>query len=331
MNNMTSMDPYQYTIKQAVSFGGIGLHSGKPVNLTIRPAEVNSGIRFTRSDIEEGATIPASMNLVIDTRLATTIAEKDTSVSTTEHLLAALSGLGIDNVTIELDASEIPIMDGSAGPFVRLFKKVERQRQNGLKKLLKITKEIVVRDGDKEVRLLPYDGLKITYEIDFDHALIRRQSYTIEMSPKKFAEEIATARTFGFIKDVEKLKENGLALGGSLENAIVVDKDGVLNRGGLRFSDEFVRHKILDLLGDLTLLGYPLLGHVFASKSGHGQHLQLMREIAARPDCWEFVKFEHAGGKKRLQKAVTSTKAAGNRILPFLMPSSPLSGDSCPA
>jgi UDP-3-O-[3-hydroxymyristoyl] N-acetylglucosamine deacetylase len=325
------MDPYQHTINKAVSLCGIGLHSGKAVNLTIRPAEVNSGIRFRRSDLTDAATIPASMSLVVDTMLATTIAEKETAIATTEHLLAALSGLEIDNATIELDATEVPIMDGSAGPFVHLLKKVERRRQNGFRRLLRITDEIAIRDGDKEIKLVPHDGLKVTYEIDFDHALIQRQSYTIELSPLKFAREIATARTFGFMKDVEKLKENGFALGGSLENAVVVDRDGVLNQGGLRFNDEFVRHKILDLLGDLTLLGCPVLGHVIASKSGHSQHLQLMREIALRPDCWEFVNFEHNGDRKYLQSVVTSTKSASHKILPFLVPASPLRGESCPA
>jgi UDP-3-O-[3-hydroxymyristoyl] N-acetylglucosamine deacetylase len=325
------MDPYQHTIKRDVSFCGIGLHTGKPVNLTIRPAEVNSGIRFVRSDVRESVTIPASMNLVVDTRLATTIAEKELEVATTEHLLAALSGLGIDNATIELDASEVPIMDGSAGPFVHILKRVERRQQNAFKRMLKVTREISIKDGDKEIRLLPHDGLKITYHIDFDHDLIRSQSYTIDLSPRKFAEEIATARTFGFLKDVERLKENGFALGGSLENAVVVDRDGVLNQGGLRFSNEFVRHKILDLLGDLTLLGCPLLGHVIASKSGHSQHLQLMREIALRPASWEFVEFERIGNKRRLQEVVTSTRSAGKMIMPFLMPPPPLAGESCPA
>lgn len=325
------MEPFQHTIRKAVSLRGIGLHSGKPVKLTIKPAEVNSGIRFMRSDIMASAAIPASMNLVVDTRLATTIAEKETAIATTEHLLAALSGLEIDNAVIELDAAEVPIMDGSAGPFVRLLKKVDRRRQKGFRRMLRITDEIAIRDGFKEIRLLPHDGLKITYEIDFDHSLIQRQSYSIELSPRKFAEEIATARTFGFMKDVERLKENGFALGGSLDNAVVVDRDGVLNNGGLRFNDEFVRHKILDLLGDLTLLGCPLLGHVIASRSGHSQHLQLMREIALRPDCWEFVKYERTGDRKYLQSAVNTTKAAGNKILPFLVPCPPLGGESCPA
>jgi UDP-3-O-[3-hydroxymyristoyl] N-acetylglucosamine deacetylase len=324
---MSSLDPYQHTIKKAVSMRGVGLHSGKAVNLTIKPAEVDSGIRFVRSDVETTTAIPASMNLVVDTRLATTIAQDETAVATTEHLLAALSGLNIDNAIVELDAPEVPIMDGSAGPFVHLLRKADRRRQKSFKRLLKITDEIVVRDGDKEIRVVPHDGLKVTYEIDFDHDLIRRQIYNVELSPKKFAEEIAMARTFGFMEEVEKLKENGFALGGSLENAVVVDRDGVLNREGLRFSDEFVRHKILDLLGDLTLLGCPLLGHVIGARSGHRQHLLLMQEIALRSDCWEFVKFERYGDSKRLKEVVAST---GNMFLPFLVPHS-LTGDSCPA
>jgi UDP-3-O-[3-hydroxymyristoyl] N-acetylglucosamine deacetylase len=325
MKPMSSLDPHQHTIKKAVSMRGIGLHSGKAVNLTIRPAEVDSGIRFVRSDV--AVAIPASMSLVVDTRLATTIARNDTAIATTEHLLAALSGLGIDNAVIELDAPEVPIMDGSAGPFVHLLRKADRRRQKGFRRLLKITDEIVVRDGDKEIRVVPHQGLKVTCEIDFDHELIRRQRYTIELSPKKFADEIAMARTFGFMEDVEKLKENGFALGGSLENAVVVARGGVLNREGLRFSDEFVRHKILDILGDLALLGCPLLGHVIASRSGHRQHLLLMQEIARRPECWEFVKLQDHGDKKHLKEAVTST---GNLFMPILVPPS-LAGDSCPA
>lgn len=315
------METCQYTINKKVSFAGVGLHSGKRVKLAIKPAKLNSGICFVRSDLDRKVTIPASMDRIVDTFLATTISnDNNVRISTTEHLMAALYGLGIDNAVIELDSDEVPIMDGSAGPFVRMLSKVERRQQKAGKRVIKITKEISCKNGDKEIRILPHDGLKLTCEIDFDHTLIRDQSYTIEVSPEKFIKEIASARTFGFLDEVEKLRANGLALGGSLENAIVVDSNGVLNVGGLRFTDEFVRHKVLDLLGDLALLGCPLQGHVIASKSGHTQHFELMKEIAARPDCWEFVTLEKGEQKDVLKRVVQSTKATGNKIVPFLMP-----------
>lgn len=327
------MDMYQHTIAKKIRVGGIGLHSGRPVSLTIKPAKANSGIRFVRADLEKKAIIPAVMGRIVDTNLATTIASDEAAVSTTEHLMAALFGLGIDNALIELDGSEVPIMDGSAGPFVHVLKKVRRRRQKSSRKMIKITREIVCRDGDRVVRILPCKGFKVTCEIDFAHDSIGRQDYTINISAKRFVDEIASARTFGFMDDVERLQENGLALGGSLDNAVVMDEAGVVNKGGLRFSDEFVRHKVLDLVGDLALLGCPVLGHVVASKSGHAQHFGLMREIVAHPECWEFVKFEKQGAKRTIKRVVTTTKTAGNKLLPFLVPpaSQPLAGDSCPA
>ena len=195
---------------------------------------------------------------------------------------------------------------------------------------IRITREIVYREGDKEVRVLPYDGLKLTCNIEFDHKLIRNQSYTVELSPEKFAEEIASARTFGFMDQVEMLRQNGYALGGSLENAVVIDEDGVVNEDGLRFSDEFVRHKILDLVGDLALLGCPLLGHVIATKSGHSQHLELMKKIAASPDCWQIVELAPDGESDFLEKLVSTTMSAGSRILPFLVPPADADEAACP-
>lgn len=322
-NILKKVNPYQHTLKREVAFAGIGLHSGKPVNMVIKPARPDSGIRFIRTDINQEMSILAFMDRVVDTRLATTIAEKDIAISTTEHLLATFAGMGIDNAIVELDGAEVPIMDGSAGPFVHIFKRIDRKCQKAYRKILKITKEISVQDGDKMIRIMPYNGMKISCDIDFNHDCIQRQAYTFEVSPKKFIKEIATARTFGFLDEVEKLRENGFALGGSLDNAVVVDKLGVLNEGGLRFADEFVRHKILDLIGDLALLGYPLLGHVVASKSGHGQHLELMKQIAAHPDCWEFVKFEKSKDGV-LAKVVTTTrattKAAGDMLAPLIIP-----------
>ncbi len=326
------MNSFQHTIKKQVSFCGIGLHSGRPVNMTILPAGRNCGIRFVRTDLEEVMTIPAFMNRVVDTTLATTIGKQNAVISTTEHLLAALYGLGIDNAVIEIDGPEVPIMDGSAGPFVHILKKIGRRRQKAARRMIKITKKIAYQAEGKSIKVVPHEGLKITCEIDFDHELIRKQSYSVELEPDTFAKEIATARTFGFMEEVERLRENGLALGGSLDNAIVVDQFGVLNKGGLRFSDEFARHKVLDLIGDLALLGFPLLGHIIAHKSGHGQHLQLMHAIAANPDCWEYVEIGRQGESKVLARVTTTTKAAGNKILPFLIPSSSvLAGGPCSA
>jgi len=327
------MEPFQYTIRKKISIAGIGLHSGMPVNLTIKPAQVDSGIRFIRLDLGKESSVPAFMNRVVDTSLATTIAEQETAVSTTEHLLGALAGLGVDNAIVELDGAEVPIMDGSAGPFVHLLKKVQRRRQKAPKRVLKIVKEIFCEDGDKWIRVLPYDGLKITCEIDFAHELIGKQVYSIDMTPQRFAKEIASARTFGFMEEVAKLKEHGYALGGSLDNAVVVDQFGVLNEEGLRFADEFVRHKVLDLVGDLALLGCPLMGHVIASKAGHAQHLRMMQAIASHPDCWQFVRLEKKDDDTVFERVITSTKAAGNKILPFLALPSPaaLAGGSCAA
>lgn len=317
------MEIYQHTIERAVSFFGVGLHSGQPVKMVIKPAKANSGFRFLRTDLDRQVTIPAFMDRVVDTRLATTLAEQEIIISTTEHLLAALVGLGIDNALIELDAAELPIMDGSAGPFVHVLKKMARKPQNALRRLLKITKTIVFQDGDRQVTISPYEGLKLSCEIEFDHNLIRKQTYTFELSADRFVKEIASARTFGFMEEYEKLKENGYARGGSLDNAVVVDRFGVLNEGGLRFADEFVRHKVLDLLGDLALLGCNLLGHVQARKSGHTQHLGLMKAIAAHPECWQFIELSAPGEDGMLERLVTTTMAAGNRILPFLVPPTP--------
>jgi len=320
-----NMDLYQHTLKKPVRFEGVGLHSGKPVSLAVRPAAADHGIRFKLAGQE--ATMPASVDRVVDTRLATTIAEKNMVFSTTEHLLAALSGLGIDNAIVELDNSEVPIMDGSARHFVDNLKKVSRKRQKSCRKVLRITKPIVFKDGDRMVSIEPYDGLKISCEIDFNHKLIKRQSYTLEVSPKRFAEEIASARTFGFIEQIEQLKASGYALGGSLENAIVVDADGVINEDGLRYADEFVRHKVLDLLGDLALLGCSLMGHVTAKRSGHGQHLAFMQEIAKHPDCWEIVEC----GKSTNGSGVRKSQQKNGKGLPFFLNPDMLLNKGCPA
>lgn len=314
------MDKWQHTIKKTVSFAGVGLHSGMPVKLYVKPAEPNTGIRFVRSDLPDKRTIPASIYRVSDTRLATTLAHDDVKVSTTEHLLAALSGMDIDNAVIELDNDEVPIMDGSAAPFVHVLKKAGRLRQKSARLIMKIIRPIEITNGDSFVRIEPYNGFKVSGEINFDHDLVRKQTFSLEVDRRTFMDEIASARTFGFLHEVEYLRQNGKALGGSLENAIVIDRAEILNTEGLRFSDEFVRHKILDLIGDMALLGCPVLGHIHASKAGHAQHLQLMQEIVDHPECWQFVKWTNEGEESVLEKVVMSTKMAGSKILPYLVP-----------
>ncbi|MGV1098688.1 UDP-3-O-acyl-N-acetylglucosamine deacetylase [Thiovibrio sp. JS02] len=324
------MDSFQHTIKRAVKFAGIGLHSGKPATLSVLPGEENSGIRFVRSDLQQSLPVPAFMDRIVDTRLATTITTDEDVIATTEHILSALFGLGIDNAVIALDGPEVPIMDGSAGPFVHILRKVGRRRQSACKWMLKITKEISYADGDTFVKILPHDGFKVTCEIDFNHHLIRRQKFSCELTPNNFAHEIAPARTFGFLDQVERLRQNGLALGGSLANAVVIDDDGIVNAEGLRFADEFARHKALDVIGDLALLGFPLLGHVVARKSGHGHHFALMKQLAAQPDRWDLIAYEREGKNKVLAKVASSTKEASDKLLSYLLPPSiALAGEPC--
>lgn len=318
------MESFQHTLKKSIRFGGIGLHSGKTASLAIHPGEANSGIRLLRSDLGQSEPTPAFMDQVLDTRMATTLAAGDNaSVATIEHLLAALVGMGIDNALIEIDGDEVPIMDGSAAPFVRVLRRIGRRRQTAPKWMIRFKREVVYRDGQgASLRIEPYDGFKVTCRIDFDHARIGAQEVQFEVNPRCFADEIASARTFGFARDVEKLRANGLALGGSLDNAVVMDDAGVLNAGGLRFANEFARHKALDLIGDLALLGFPILGHVVAEKSGHGHHLGLMREVAAHPEAWSIVAYEKQGECQVLRQLALTTKAVGDRILPYLLPPS---------
>lgn len=313
------IDPHQYTLKKTVSCCGVGLHSGRTVNLTIKPAPIDNGIRFFRSDMMPGQHIKAHMDKVVDTRLATTIGEDIYTISTTEHLMAALRGYGVDNADIELDANEIPIMDGSAEPFFLLMKKSGKQRQAGLRKVLRITSPITYSDGDKSMTITPYNGFKVTGEIAFDDTLIRTQKYSINLYADRFDKEIARARTFGYVEQVEELWANGLAQGGTLENVIAIhwNRKSILNEDGLRFDDEFIRHKVLDLIGDLALLGCPVLGHVQAYKVGHTQHLAFMQALANSPQCWELIEMKKNGAHSVLDQFVTSTKAAGDIIMPF--------------
>ncbi len=320
MQTFSQISPYQSTIKKTVHCSGVGLHSGKQIKLSLSPAGANTGIRFIRSDIEGQNLVPAFMNRVTDTTMATTLSEGNVSVATTEHLLAALNGLSIDNIIIEVDGPEVPIMDGSSVPFVELLRDAGIRQQKSYRRLVKITREISFREGDKYISIYPYDGFKVTAEINFQHDTIKRQVYSVAVSPKKFVDEISKARTFGFLEDVKKLQENGLALGASLDNAVGIDENGVLNKEGLRYENEFVRHKIVDIIGDMTLLGCPVLGHIVAYKSGHGQHLKLMETIAATPEAWEFVELKKDGHLSVLNKVVSRTKAAGSRLLPILAP-----------
>ncbi|MBU4151374.1 MAG: UDP-3-O-acyl-N-acetylglucosamine deacetylase [Proteobacteria bacterium] len=309
------MEIYQHTVKKPVSFIGTGLHSGQPVKITVSPARAYHGIRFKRYGSDD--SMPAFVDRVVDTSLATTIAERGMVVSTTEHLLAALMGLGIDNVLVELDGTEVPIMDGSAAPFVEGLRRVSRTKQKACRRILKIIKPIRCQEGDKVISITPYDGFKLTCHIGFNHAVVQSQSYSVDVSPEKFCDEISSARTFGFIEQVEALQATGYALGGSLKNAVVIGQQGVINEEGLRFGDEFARHKILDLLGDLALLGCYLQGHVEATKSGHGQHLALMKAIVANPECWQCVEPDQCSEGGMLETLVSSMNV-GTVMFPFL-------------
>ena len=278
----------QKTINKSVKTSGIGLHSGKKVNLTFNPAPENTGIVFRRVD-KDYYPIKADVSYVSKLVHATNLTRNGVSIATTEHLLATLIGLGIDNIFVDIDAEETPIMDGSASAFVYLLKEAGIKEQKAEKKFLRIKKPKHFLKGDRRISVYPYNGFKVSYTIEFDHPLIRRQTRTIDLdNAGEFEEEIAPARTFGFLKDVEMLRKNGLALGGSLDNAIVISSDRILNNH-LRFADEFVRHKILDVIGDIALLGYPILGHVVAYKAGHEIHTSLAKEIKNDPESYEIV------------------------------------------
>jgi len=287
------MDLRQRTVAQEVSCTGKGLHTGKKVKLTIRPTPPNSGITFERVDISPSSIVKASFDNVIATNMATTIGFNGYSVSTVEHIMAAFFGMGIDNALVQIDGEEVPIMDGSAAPFVFLLKNAGVTVQNSNKKFLVVKKPVKVEDGNRSVHLYPSNELKITYKIDFNHPLIKDQTYELCFSQSSFIQEISKARTFGFLKDVETLQNNGLAQGGSLDNAIVVDEFRVLNADGLRYKDEFVRHKILDFIGDLAIIGHVPIGHFVVERSGHTLNQQLLRKFMAEEKCREVVRFRN--------------------------------------
>ena len=286
----------QRTLKSLIGASGVGLHTGQKVKMTLRPAPPDTGIVFRRIDLASPIDFPARAELVGDTRMASCLVRDGVRVSTVEHLMSALSGLGVDNAYVDLDAPELPIMDGSASPFVLLIQQAGIEEQAAPKRFLRVMRRVEVRNGDKWARLEPYDGFKLSFSIDFRHPVIERstQSVSVDFAETSYLKEIARARTFGFMHEVEELRESGLALGGGLDNAVVLDEHRVLNAEGLRFADEFIRHKLLDAIGDLYLLGKPLLGAFSAHKSGHALHNRLLRALLADQTAFETVTFERA-------------------------------------
>ena len=286
----------QRTLRNTIRATGVGLHSGEKVYLTLRPAPVNTGIVFRRVDLDPVVEILARAENVGDTTLSTTLVKGDVRVSTVEHLLSAMAGLGIDNCYVELSAAEVPIMDGSAGPFVFLIQSAGIEEQKAAKRFIRIKRPVTVRDGDKVASLLPFAGFKVSFTIDFDHPVFRDRSAHAELdfSSTSFVKEVSRARTFGFMHEIEYLRSKGLAQGGSVDNAIVIDEYRILNEDGLRYEDEFVKHKVLDAIGDLYLLGYSLIGEFRAHKSGHALNNASLRTLMAERDAWEMVTFEDA-------------------------------------
>ncbi|MEJ2200182.1 MAG: UDP-3-O-acyl-N-acetylglucosamine deacetylase, partial [Desulfuromonadaceae bacterium] len=297
---------YQCTCAQPTTISGIGLHSGQMINMTLRPAEAGTGIVFHRTEGERTVSIEAISANVVDTRLATVLGKSGLTVSTVEHLLAALCAYGIDNLHIDIDGPEVPIMDGSARGFVKVLQQVGLRSLPRSRKFLAIRKPVSVIDGEKRVSVIPSRFFRVTADIAFDHPAIGLQHRSVKVNKELFQRDLAPARTFGFLKEVEYLKANGLARGGSLENAVVIGDEGVLNPEGLRFQDEFVRHKILDAIGDFSLAGYPVLGHFKTYKSGHDINHQIIEKILHSPGCWRLVEFT----EKDLQEALLAAPAA---------------------
>src|SRR4051812_6958080 len=277
----------QRTLRRPISCVGIGLHSGNKVNLSLKPAAPDHGIRFRRTDMGN-FEVPATVSNLAGIQLATGLSRDQVSVETVEHLLSALVSLGIDNVIVELNSPEVPIMDGSAAPFVYLIQEAGVKRQQTSRKFLKIVRPIALSRGDKRIAIYPSDHFKVTYSVSYDHPLLRHQSRTLLITEESFMEEIAPARTFPFLKDVEMRRQNGLALGGSLENAVVLGETGALNNA-LRFEDDFVRHKILDAVGDLALVGHPVIGHLVAHRAGHALHTEFAARILEETHAWRLV------------------------------------------
>jgi UDP-3-O-[3-hydroxymyristoyl] N-acetylglucosamine deacetylase len=281
----------QRTLSNVIRATGVGLHTGEKVFLTLKPAPVDTGIVFYRVDLDTPVEIKATPESVTETVMSTTIESNGVKISTVEHLMSAFAGMGVDNAYVELSTHEVPIMDGSAAPFVFLLQSAGIAEQNKAKKFIRIKKSLEVRDGDKWVRFEPFDGFKVTFTIDFDHPIFKNsvQNATVNFSTTSFIKEVSRARTFGFMDDLEALRKAGLARGGSIDNAIVMDSFNILNDDGLRYKDEFVKHKILDAVGDLYLLGHPLVGAFSAHKSGHALNNQILRQLLAEEDAWELT------------------------------------------
>lgn len=309
--NLEALVRNQQTLAAPITCSGVGLHSGQPVTITLRPAPANTGVVFVNRNGKSGATLSASIEHLVPTELCTAINGNGFQVKTIEHVLAALSGLGVDNVFIDVTAGEIPVMDGSAAPFVRLIQSVGFVSQSRRQPYLKITAPIEVCDGQKRVRIEPSSTPKITYTIHYNHPMIKTQVYTHDCSAEAFVQHIAEARTFGFLHEVQALWARGLGQGGNLENTVVLSESGVVNESGLRYSNEFVRHKVLDLIGDFSLLGMPFIGHLIAERSGHALHTRLVEQILEQPEKWVLLNTEPASietrpslSHSRLQPAV---------------------------
>lgn len=283
---MTTMRA-QRTIKNEISFEGIGLHTGKHARVTLKPASRDAGITFIRTD--KPAVIKAHVGAVIDTAFATTIGISNVKIRTVEHILAALAGLGIDNLLIEVAGPEIPILDGSSTELISIILKAGIAKQGKKRPYLRIIKPFIFEDGHAQIAAFPYCGSKITHSIFFHHNGIGEQRISIDITEENFVTEIAPARTFGFLKDIEYLRSNGLAKGGSLDNAVVMGENGVINASGLRFKDEFVRHKVLDSIGDFSLIGFPIYGHIVASKSGHSSNVRFLKKLMSTPETWDII------------------------------------------
>lgn len=289
----------QHTLKTSVRTTGIGLHSGKKVTLNLRPAPAGRGIVFRRVDLAEATDFQVDPHLVTDTRMCSALQSGDSKVSTVEHLMSAIAGLGIDNLYIDLDAAEVPIMDGSAAPFVFLLQAAGLERQNAPRQFVEVLHPIRVEEGDKWAEFTPYPGYRLDFSIAFDHPILKRSGSeaSFDFSQQSYAAEISRARTFGFTTDVEYLRSHGLALGGTLDNAVVMDEFHVLNSEGLRYADEFVKHKVLDAIGDLYLIGHPILGHFKAHKSGHALNNKLLCTLMDTASAWRWARFEETAPK----------------------------------
>ncbi len=293
----------QCTISKPIRISGIGLHTGDKITMRLRPAAAGTGIIFHRTDVTPTVSIAALSANVVDTRMATVIGCDGVTISTIEHLLAALSAFHIDNLHIYIDGPEVPIMDGSALPFVQLLRDAGITRLNSSRKVLAISKPVTLIEGDKRISIIPSRFCRVSFDLDYKHPCVGRQYRSVKVTPKTFCREIAAARTFGFYEQVEQLKKSGLARGGSCDNAVVIGADRILNEDGLRYSDEFVRHKILDTIGDFSLLGHSILGHIKSYKAGHDMNHKMVEKILATPECWRTVEFSHAALQQTLKTA----------------------------